>query len=87
MPTDLDVEVRTGLERRRGDWPRIADLAGVSHSWVSQFVRRKIPNPGFETLKRIRDAMNTPGERKPQAHTGDRRSTKRPANDHGKQAA
>jgi len=57
MSTDLDVEVRAELEARRGDWSRIAERAGVSHSWISQFVRRKIPNPGFETLKRLHAAL------------------------------
>jgi len=60
MSTDLDVEIRAGLEQRRGDWQRIADRAEVSHSWISQFVRGKIPNPGIETLKRIRAAWGQP---------------------------
>jgi transcriptional regulator with XRE-family HTH domain len=54
---DIDTEVRNLLERRRGDWPRLAKLADVSHSWMSQFVRGKIPNPGFATLKRLRAAL------------------------------
>lgn len=55
--TELDTEVRAGLERRRGDWPRIAQSASVSHSWISQFVRGKIPNPGYATLKRLHSAL------------------------------
>ena len=54
---DLDQVVRDGLEKCRGDWPLIAEQAEVSHSWISQFVRRKIPNPGIETLKSIRAAL------------------------------
>lgn len=50
---DLDAEVRGLLEMRRGDWPRIAKGAGVSHSWISQFVRQKIPNPGYATLRAL----------------------------------
>ena len=53
MSTDLDIEVRTELERRKGDWKRIAAAADVSHSWISQFVRNKIPNPGYATLRRL----------------------------------
>ena len=49
----LDVEVRELLEKRRGDWPRIAKGGGVSHSWISQFVRQKIPNPGYATLRAL----------------------------------
>lgn len=59
MSTDLDVEVRTRLEARRGEWPGIADRARVSHSWISQFVRGKIPNPGYETLKRLHAALES----------------------------
>jgi len=57
MSTNLDLEVRSALERRRGDWPRIAERAEVSHSWISQFVRQKIPNPGFSTLKKLHAAL------------------------------
>jgi transcriptional regulator with XRE-family HTH domain len=57
MTTDLDVEIRASLERRRGDWQKIADRAAVSHSWISQFVRGKIPNPGYATLKRLQACL------------------------------
>lgn len=53
MNTDLDIQVRTALVKRRGQWPQIASDCEVSHSWISQFVRDKIPNPGFATLKRL----------------------------------
>ncbi len=53
MDTDFAEQVRAKLEARRGDWKRIAKAADVSHSWVSQFVRQKIPNPGYRTLQRI----------------------------------
>jgi len=42
-----------GVPHVRGDEPD----ADVSHSWVSQFVRGKIPNPGYATLKRIQAAL------------------------------
>lgn len=54
MSTDLDIEVRALLEQRRGEWKRIAAEAKVSHSWISQFVRGKIPNPGYATLRDLR---------------------------------
>lgn len=50
---DLDDLVRRMLAERRGDWPRIAREADVSHSWISQFVRQKIDNPGYATLRRL----------------------------------
>lgn len=58
MQINLDAEVRALLEARRGDWKRIAEESGVSHSWISQFVRQKIPNPGFATLKAIYELLN-----------------------------
>ena len=65
MSTQLDVEVRAALEARRGDWPQIADEAGVSHSWISQFVRNKIPNPGFATLMKLRQHLVPAPEAEP----------------------
>ncbi len=62
METELDTELRAELDRRRGDWPRISKAADVSHSWVSQFVRGKIPNPGYATLKRLQAALAKPAQ-------------------------
>lgn len=53
MTTDLDDQVRAALVARKGDWPRIAAEVDVSHSWISQFVRNKIENPGYLTLKKL----------------------------------
>jgi len=53
----LDLEVRELLDARRGDWQRIAEGAAISHSWISQFMRGKIPNPGFATLSNLRDHL------------------------------
>lgn len=58
MDTELDTRLRAELDRRRGDWPKISKAADVSHSWVSQFVRGKIPNPGYATLKRLQAALS-----------------------------
>lgn len=55
METDLDTEVRKALSDRKGQWASIAESCKVSHSWISQFVRNKIPNPGYMTLKRLRE--------------------------------
>jgi transcriptional regulator with XRE-family HTH domain len=59
MSTDLDAEVKTLLEAKRGEWPRVCQAAEVSHSWISKFVRGEIPNPGFATLKRIHAALTS----------------------------
>lgn len=53
MEATLDVDVRSALEARRGEWRSIAEQAQVSYSWISQFVRHKIPNPGYETLRSL----------------------------------
>ena len=57
----LDSTVRDLLAKRRGDWPRIAREADVSHSWMSQFVRGKIPNPGYATLRKLYEQLSAEG--------------------------
>jgi transcriptional regulator with XRE-family HTH domain len=51
--TALDEQIRRELDSRRGEWRGIAQAADVSHSWISQFVRGLIPNPGYATLCRL----------------------------------
>jgi hypothetical protein len=57
MQNDFDAKVRAGLDACRGEWQGVATAAGVSHSWLSQFVRGLIPNPGYETLKKVWAAL------------------------------
>ena len=62
MITKRTVEARRrmvidALERKRGVWRRVAADTGVSYSWISQFVRNKIPNPGYATLVKLRDEL------------------------------
>jgi transcriptional regulator with XRE-family HTH domain len=52
-PKPLDQRVRDALVARKGDWLRIAEQSGVSHSWLSKFVNGHIDNPGFATLTRL----------------------------------
>lgn len=54
----LDEEVRRLLDLHRGQWQVIAIAADVSHSWLSKFTRRKITNPGYTTLKRLRALLD-----------------------------
>lgn len=56
--TDFDVQIRERLQQRRGEWPVIAKAADVSHSWISQFVRGLIPNPGYRTLQKLDAALS-----------------------------
>lgn len=53
----LDKDVRSALEARRGQWRLIAAQAEVSHSWISQFMRGRVQNPGFQTLLRLAVSM------------------------------
>lgn len=70
----LDLEVRELLQKRKGDWETVAAGAGVSHSWISQFYRDKIPNPGYATLMQLRaflvDGVVTPRRKKETAQEG-----------------
>ena len=56
--TNLDSKLRRELEKRRGDWPSIADGSNVSYSWLSKFVNGHIPNPGYTTLKGLHEYLN-----------------------------
>lgn len=53
----LDDVVRELLTDRKGKWTPIAKAAKVSPSWVYQFMRGEVPNPGIETLRKIRAAI------------------------------
>jgi len=59
--------VRAQLLERRGEWPNIAEQADVSHSWISKFVNKRIPNPGYATLARLNEFMNS-AQNQPPAH-------------------
>lgn len=63
MNTPLDQEIRNRLLARRGEWPAIATTSGISHSWISKFVRRQIPNPGYATLTRLGVVLGVEGLR------------------------
>jgi len=61
VETPITSEVRRLRERLnlcKGHWPRIADEASVSHSWLSQFAREVITNPTIDTLKRVGTAVD-----------------------------
>ena len=60
--------VRAQLLERRGEWPNIAKQADVSHSWISKFVNKRIPNPGYATLARLNEFMNS-AQKQPPAPT------------------
>lgn len=53
----LDTDVRAALEKRRGEWKRIALQCDVSHSWISQFMRGKLKRPGHLQLVKLGDCL------------------------------
>jgi transcriptional regulator with XRE-family HTH domain len=57
MENALDTQVKALLEQRRGDWQAIAKGAEVSYSWLSKFANGHIDNPGYATLKRLREYL------------------------------
>lgn len=64
MDQSLDIEVRSLLKDRRGDWQAIANdpAAGVSYSWLSKFFNGHITNPGYATLRRLKDYLSEPAK-------------------------
>jgi transcriptional regulator with XRE-family HTH domain len=65
MAIDLDVApIREALKGRLGFWRQISSESGVSYSWISKFVNGKIPNPGVETLRALRDTLARPARRR-----------------------
>lgn len=55
---DLEASLIVRLIERKGDWQRIAKGSGVSYSWLSKFANRRIPNPGYRTLKQLDAYLN-----------------------------
>lgn len=50
---ELLAQTRVMLDNCRGSWPELARRSGVSHPWLSKFMRGKIPNPGIHTLDAV----------------------------------
>ncbi len=63
MKTNLDSQLRAQLEKRRGDWPSIAQHSNVSYSWLSKFVNGHIQNPGYTTLKGLHEYLSKQGKK------------------------
>jgi|SRR6267154_852280 len=54
----LTAAVRGKLEETRRFWPHVQRKAGVSRSWITQFMAGKLPNPGVDTLHRLSTACD-----------------------------
>lgn len=50
---ELLAKTREMLAKCRGRWPEVAERSGVSHPWISKFMRGKIPNSGVKTLHAV----------------------------------
>lgn len=57
MGPNLDMELRAKLADRKGDWPAIAKRAQLSYSWLCKFAVGRIPNPGYDSLKKLSAAI------------------------------
>lgn len=54
----LDEDVREALKRRWGDCTKIAQEAGVSQAWIVKFMQGKVPNPGYNTLRKVAEVLS-----------------------------
>ena len=57
MAKRLDAQMREFLEGERGEWPRIAEAADVSYSWLTKFAIGQIPRPGYAALVRLQEVQ------------------------------
>jgi transcriptional regulator with XRE-family HTH domain len=58
MPARLDDQIRRLLNKRRGDWPRIAAASGVSYSWLTKLAQGTLANPSYMRLERVLEQLN-----------------------------
>lgn len=58
-PTRLDDHVRTLLKSRRGQFKQVVQAMNghVSRSWIDKFSNGKITNPGYRTLRVLREYL------------------------------
>lgn len=45
--------LQTRLQRRRGEWPSIAQAAGLSYWWVMKVGQGKIAEPGLRKVEKL----------------------------------
>ncbi len=59
MKAQLDTEVLSMLNARRGEWRDIAAKSDVSYSWLSKFANGHISNPGYATLRGLHQFLSS----------------------------
>lgn len=58
MKTSLLDYVIAGLQAKKGDWNRIAELSGVPYDTISKIARGATANPGVLTVQKLSDCLN-----------------------------
>jgi len=53
--SEIDEYVRNHLRRQSKRWQEVAISSGVSYEWIRRFMKGAIPNPGINTLRKLRD--------------------------------
>lgn len=43
------------LETQRGSWPKIAEEAGVTYTWITKVAQGAIANPGIRDIQKLLD--------------------------------
>jgi len=59
MPDTLKQVVEE-LNQRKGEWPQIAQEAGVSYSWLCKLAQGVIQNPRYLHLQKLARVLLSP---------------------------
>jgi len=62
---DTISSIRTSLEARKGDWPRMCEATGLSYHWVTKVAQGKILEPGARKVEILRRYMAENPPRQP----------------------
>jgi hypothetical protein len=56
--------VRTEIQARKGDWPKICTDLDISYWWLTKFAQGRIENPGVRHLEALQKYFaETPNQR------------------------
>lgn len=47
------LDLRDGLRRAKGHWPRIASDTGIDYFTIARIARGETPNPRIDTVEKI----------------------------------
>ena len=51
--SEILEEVRAGLGRAKGDWPKICVELAIDYSWLCKVAQGQINNPGINQVERL----------------------------------